>query len=101
MEKVKMSRSDFVTLLKCFSCDARLGVWHLALLSAILILGLQQGKKQKIKVSRSKLMVYSRISTIPTFHKYFKNLQEIGIIIYRPSYHPGFRSEIDIKGNPA
>ena len=60
--------------------DPKLNVWHLALLTAILSLGYRQGERQKIKVSRSKLMKMSHINTLPTYHKYFKQLQEIAIL---------------------
>ena len=76
--------------------DSRLNVWHFALLSAILYLGYRQGQKKTIQVSRSKIMALSHIHTLPTYHKYFKQLQEMGYIIYRPSYHPGYRSEVEI-----
>lgn len=76
------------------SHDNGLKVWHLAILTAILYLGCQQGQKKKIRVSRKKIMAVSRIGTIPTYHKYFKELQELGYFRYIPSYHPGVRSEV-------
>ena len=94
-----MGTNDFEALLTAFMSDPKLNSWHIALLSAILVLGYRQGKKQAIKVSRSKLMAMSHIKTLPTYHKYFKELQTIGYVVYRPSYHPGFKSEIDLTGN--
>ncbi|MDR6513775.1 hypothetical protein J2780_000339 [Chryseobacterium camelliae] len=41
-------------------------------------------------------MTFSNIRTLPTYHKYFKELQEFGYINYSPSYHPGYRSTIEI-----
>jgi len=75
--------------------DARLNVWHFALLTAILLLGIKQRQSKVINVSRSKLMALSHIQTLPTYHKYFKELQELGIIRYTPSYHPGYKSEVE------
>ncbi len=80
--------------------DPRLNVWHFALLSAILCLGYRQGQKKIINVSRSKIMSLSHINTLPTYHKYFKELQKMGHIIYRPSYHPGYRSQVEITIKP-
>lgn len=80
--------------------DHRLNVWHFALLSAILCLAYKQGQTRIIKVSRSKIMSLSHISTIPTYHKYFKELQQMGYINYIPSYHPGYRSEVEITIKP-
>jgi len=76
--------------------DPRLNVWHMAILTAILGLGFRQGEWQRIKVSRSKIMSLSHINTLPTYHKYFKQLQELGYIKYSPSYHPGYRSEVEL-----
>jgi len=76
--------------------DPRLNVWHLALLVAILQLGFKQGQSKMIKVSRSRLMLLSHINTLPTFHKYFKQLQNFGYVKYKPSYHPDYRSEIEL-----
>ncbi|MCK0125308.1 hypothetical protein MWU76_12955 [Gelidibacter sp. F2691] len=76
--------------------DAMLNVWHISLLNAILFLGCRQGDNKIIRVSRSRIMSLSHINTLPTYHKYFKQLQEMGYIKYRPSYHPGYRSEVEI-----
>lgn len=84
---------DYVT---AFEKDNRLNVWHFSILSAILYLGYRQGDNKIIKVSRSKIMSLSHINTLPTYHKYFKQLQEMGYIKYTPSYHPGYRSEVEL-----
>jgi hypothetical protein len=80
--------------------DPRLNVWHFALLSTILFLGYRQRQAKIINVSRSKIMTLSHINTLPTYHKYFKDLQKMGYINYRPSYHPGYRSEVEITIKP-
>lgn len=76
--------------------DPRLNVWHISLIYAIVQLGFLQNEKEKIRVSRSKLMKLSHIGTCPTYHKYFHQLQDMGYIAYEPSYHPGFRSIVRI-----
>ncbi|SHE66150.1 hypothetical protein SAMN05443633_101723 [Chryseobacterium arachidis] len=76
--------------------DERLNVWHLCLLLAITRLAYRQNEGRIIRVSRSKLMKMSHIDTIPTYHKYFKQLQNFGYIKYIPSYHPGYRSTIEL-----
>lgn len=76
--------------------DARLNVWHFALLTAILLLGARQRQSKVINVSRSRLMALSHIQTVPTYHKYFKELQEMGVIKYIPSYHPGYKSQVEL-----
>ncbi|MDV4042986.1 hypothetical protein CMT37_09120 [Elizabethkingia anophelis] len=79
--------------------DQRLNVWHLALLSALAQLAYLQNETNVIRVSRRKLMQFSHISTLPTFHKYFKELQQKGYIKYTPSYHPGYHSTVELLIN--
>lgn len=66
----------------------------------VLAMALQQGRLFGIKVSRSKIMAKSHVNTLPTYRKYFKELQGLGYISYRPSYHPGVRSEVDFLKQP-
>ena len=91
-----MKRDELLLYLGQLEKDERLSVWHFALLTAILYLGYRQGQKKVIKVSRSRIMTLSHVNTLPTYHKYFKELQEMGYIRYRPSYHPGYRSEVEL-----
>lgn len=91
-----MKLSELLIYLAVFEKDERLSVWHFALLTAILYLGYRQGQREIIKVSRRKIMSLSHINTLPTYHKYFRELQEMGYIKYKPSYHPGYRSEIEL-----
>lgn len=94
-----MELHEFQNYIRFFERDAGLNVWHFALLSAILHLGYRQKQSKFIKVSRSKIMALSHIKTLPTYHKYFKELQVMGYIRYKPSYHPGYRSEVELLFN--
>jgi hypothetical protein len=76
--------------------DTRLNVWHISLLLAITRLAFRQNETKLIRVSRSKLMTMSHINTAPTYHKYFKDLQKYGYVKYTPSYHPGYRSTVEL-----
>ncbi|AZA82375.1 hypothetical protein C1637_08755 [Chryseobacterium lactis] len=76
--------------------DPRLTVWHISLLLAIARLAYRQNENKIIRVSRSILMRMAHINTAPTYHKYFKELQNYGYIKYTPSYHPGYRSTIEL-----
>ncbi|MDV3837629.1 hypothetical protein CMU32_12185 [Elizabethkingia anophelis] len=76
--------------------DSRLNVWHLALLSALVQLAYNQNEGKIIRVSRNALMKKSHINTTPTYHKYFKQIQDMGYIKYTPSYHPGYRSIVEL-----
>jgi hypothetical protein len=88
-------KREFKNHLSKLEEDARLNVWHFALLTAIMLLGCKQKQHKVINVSRKKLMALSHIKTLPSYHKYFKELQEMGIIKYTPSYHPGYKSEVE------
>jgi hypothetical protein len=100
MIRIPMQVNEILYYFKEIEKDSRLNVWHVAILIAILVMALQQGRSFGIKVSRSKIMAKSHVNTLPTYHKYFKELQELGYICYRPSYHPGVRSEIDFLKQP-
>lgn len=76
--------------------DPQLNVWHIALLIAIARLSCKQKEKWIIRVSRSKLMALSHINTITSYHKYFNQLQKLGYIKYTPSYHPDYRSTVEV-----
>lgn len=91
------SVQDWLRYMATWERDRRLNVWHLALLQAIVQLAYRQSQSKVIRVSRSRLMTLSHINTLPTYHKYFKELQIFGYINYNPSYHPGFRSTIELK----
>ncbi|MBP4139213.1 hypothetical protein [Flavobacterium geliluteum] len=91
-----MNLDELLDYLALIEKDNRLNVWHFALLSAILYLGYRQGQKKAINVSRSKIMALAHIHTLPTYHKYFKELQIFGYIHYTPSYHPGYKSKVQL-----
>ncbi len=95
MSDIKRScKTDFVRYLSMYAGEKKLNVCHMAILTAILYLGCRQRQIRKIRVSRSKIMAVSHIGSIPTYHKYFKELQEMGYFKYVASYHPGVRSEV-------
>lgn len=98
--KRPMRVNDITQYFKLLEEDSRLNVWHTAILVVILMMAVSQGRIRHVKVSRSKIMAKSHITTLPTYHKYFKELQDMGYICYRPSYHPGVRSEIDFLMHP-
>ncbi|PIF45287.1 hypothetical protein CLU96_2289 [Chryseobacterium sp. 52] len=89
------STTFWLLFLKIAVNDSRLNVWHLSLLLALIHLAHMQNAQRTIRVSRSKLMALSHINTAPTYHKYFKQIQDFGYIRYTPSYHPGFRSTVE------
>lgn len=93
----RLKESNIMKYLSMYIDDPKLNVWHLSILTAILGLGYRQGQGRRIQVSRSKIMELSHVSTLPTYHKYFKQLQDLGYIKYSPSYHPGYKSEVKLR----
>lgn len=91
-----MELQNLLKYLDLFEKDSRLNVWHFSLLSAVLYLGYRQEQAAIIKVSRSRIMSLSHIKTLPTYHKYFKEIQTMGYIKYTPSYNPGYQSEVEL-----
>ncbi|KRD58678.1 hypothetical protein ASE40_20400 [Flavobacterium sp. Root935] len=92
----ELKQRNIMNYLSMYIDDPQLNVWHLSILTAILGLGYRQGQRRRIKVSRSKIMELSHVNTLPTYHKYFKQLQDLGYIKYTPSYHPGYKSEVKL-----
>lgn len=90
----KKNRIMWLKLLSQLYEDQRLNVWHTSLLTGIILLAIEQDNISTIYISRKKLMQKAHIPTIPTYHKYMKELQEMNIMIYVPSYHPGYRSTV-------
>ena len=93
------SAATWLNFVNSVTEDQRLNVWHLALLLALVQLAYRQNETRIIRVSRSKLMLLSHINTLPTYHKYFKQLQDFGYLKYIPSYHPGYRSTVELLVN--
>jgi hypothetical protein len=92
----KNNADQWLLFLKRAAADSRLNVWHLSLLLAVVQLAYRQNEKTIIHVSRSKLIELSHIYTLTTYHRYFKQLQDFGYIKYTPSYHPGYRSIVEL-----
>lgn len=68
--------------------DSRMLVTHVSLFTALFVCWQHGGFISPFAVSRRKLMAYSRIASIATYHKCIRELDEFGYIRYQPSYHP-------------
>ncbi len=68
--------------------DTRLLPSHLSLVMAIFYFREDETPGAPTRISRSKLMRFSRIQSIATYHKCLKELITYGYINYEPSYHP-------------
>ncbi|WP_443947395.1 hypothetical protein ACJVDH_09825 [Pedobacter sp. AW1-32] len=77
---------DFLT--KRMSKDEKIKMPHLALFAGLIICWTQEGRTNTFSITRKTLMSFSKISSIATYHKCIKELDQLGYIIYQPSFHP-------------
>lgn len=82
------------TFMKRAADDHRLLPSHLSLVMAIFYSRTDDTPGAATRVSRSRLMRFSRIKSIATYHKCLKDLIGFGYISYEPSYHPTNASSI-------
>lgn len=82
------------TFLKKAADDRRLLPSHLSLVMAIFYFRTDDAPGAPTRISRSKLMRFSRIQSIATYHRCLKQLIDYGYISYEPSYHPKNASSI-------
>jgi len=78
------------------SNDERISVWHSSIYTALLYLWSQNNFTNRIPITRKVLMRHCHISSIATYHKCIKELQEFGYIKYVPTYNSFFGSYISI-----
>ncbi len=70
------------------SRDKKVKVMHMAIVFAILQIAINEGKERMVNITRRKVMETAHISSFATYHKYLKDLEQMGYIKYFPSYHP-------------
>lgn len=80
-------------------CDERLLPSHISLFIAIFFYSDQEKPNALFSVSRKKLMRFSRIKSIVTYHKCIRELVAYGYITYQPSYDPFRASMISMNIN--
>lgn len=79
--------------------DDRLLTSHISLFMAMFYYSPEKSTDAAFQVSRKKLMRYSKIKSIATYHKCVRELVEFGYIHYTPSYHPKKGSTIALLVN--
>ena len=67
---------------------------HISLLMALFYYSDSNVPEMSFQVSRPKLMRFSRIRSIATYHKNIKDLVDYGYIEYTPSWHPQRGSQV-------
>jgi len=74
--------------LKQAADDERLLPSHVSLFMAMFYYSPDQTPEKIFQASRKKLMRFSRIKSIVTYHKCMKELVAYGYVYYKPSYDP-------------
>ena len=74
--------------------DQRVRVWHLGTYLALVLLWEKNRQSSPFQVTRQMIMQLSRAKSTRTYHKYLKELADLGYIKYLPSYHPKEGSKI-------
>ena len=70
------------------SRNNKIKVTHMAMIFAILQIAIMEGAGKSVNITRRKVMETAHIQSIATYHKYLKELEQMGYIKYTPSYHP-------------
>lgn len=65
--------ADYGKLIKRMGADSRIFATHVSLFTALFVCWQHSGFANPFAVTRKKLMAYSRIASIATYHKCIKN----------------------------
>lgn len=74
--------------------DPRVRPVHISLSLALCQVWIDQEFKDCYHISRKRLMQFSHIRSIATYHRTLRELQLFGYLKYTPSYHPQQGSEV-------
>lgn len=74
--------------INCIVSDRRLKRRHLAMLIALCDVWIANDYQASYHISRSRLMKTSKIRAQGTYQKVITELQALGYVDYKPSYHP-------------
>jgi hypothetical protein len=70
---------------------------HISLCVALFVIWRSRPRDGPFFVSRKKVMQLSSIKSKTTYHKNIRDLQQLGLISYSPSYHPTHGSTIILR----
>lgn len=85
---IQIRAADYSLWVKRMGADSRTLATHISLLTALFVCWQQSGFENPFAITRKKLMAFSGIASIATYHKCIRELDEFGYIRYQPSYHP-------------
>lgn len=91
------NQQHLLQFINCIVSDQRLKRRHLAMLIALCDVWIANNYQASYHISRSRLMKTSKIRAQGTYQKVITELQALGYVEYKPSYHPKEGSTITWK----
>lgn len=82
--------------LQRITSDSCLTSYHISLYAVLCQKWIDNGCKNPLSISRTKVMKLARINSKATYHKVIYELIRLRYILYRPSYHPAKGSQISL-----
>jgi len=87
-ERMELPKHTFSSFFERAGNDSRLLPTHIGLVAALFHHHDYDDSHGYFQASRSRLMRFSRIRSIATYHKCLSELVAYGYVKYRPSWHP-------------
>lgn len=91
------NQQQLLQFINCIVSDRRLKRRHLAMLIALCDVWIANQYSESYHISRSRLMKASKIKAQGTYQKVIRELQDLGYVEYKPTYHPKEGSTITWK----
>lgn len=82
------NQQQLLQFINCIVSDQRLKRRHLAMLIALCDVWIANNYQASYHISRSRLMKTAKIRAQGTYQKVITELQALGYVEYKPSYHP-------------
>jgi hypothetical protein len=96
MKQVKELKDAYFSL----ASDERINVWHMSIYMALLYSWAHKKGINPIFITRREIMKLAHISSIATYHKCIKQLQEYGYLHYVPTYNHFSGSQVFLLSLP-
>ena len=94
MDYLNIRKHTLTNYFQRLASDERLLPTHISLFMALFYFCSSEDPAAPFQVSRPKLMRFSRIKSISTYHKNISDLTTYGYIEYKPSWHPQRGSQV-------
>jgi hypothetical protein len=87
-ETITNQLAGYTRQIRRMAKDQRLIATHISLFTALFVAWRQNGFASPFPVTRKKLMGFSKIASVATYHKCIRELDELAYIRYQPSFSP-------------